>query len=168
MLVGGPTRGVKMNKALVIVDMQKAFLDPLPIGSVDKLIRDIQERAKRANKLGWKVIPVEFHGSGPTISDLTFPFSEQAIKKKTMGGGNEVVNKHPGLDVAEVVGVYSDQCVMCTASGMVKRNVKANLRLDHTLPYYAENPKWKSFVKETIETYIGRYHKDTSGLFQIV
>lgn len=156
-----------MNKALVIVDMQQDFLAYLPKDMVSNLIGGIKSRAIQANEKGWKVIPVEYRGFSPTIPDLTFPFSQKPVMKNMMGGGKQILDKFPELEVAELVGVYSNQCVMSTASGLASNDVLAKLNLDLTLPCTPDRT-WKRWVKEEIECFISRYHKDTPGLLQIV
>lgn len=124
--------------ALVVVDMQTKFLFDDNTGNLynpewQNLVDEVERLVVDAVAKGWKVFLLEFVGYGPTIPQIKqhikdYPLAV-TLRKDRRDGSEEVLSvnlRHAnGSDTYRVCGVYAEQCVEETVSGLALRQPEA-------------------------------------------
>jgi len=106
--------------ALVIVDIQPLFGKP-----PDSVLSSI----KREIRIADKVALVQAIGAGETLPEIiaALPADYVGIWKHGFSGGHLVRHAFPTLERARVCGMYSTQCVLCTAGDLAANSVRTTI-----------------------------------------
>lgn len=120
-------------RALVIVDVQDSFIMRRHRSHQEMLTGTLAciEKAKQEKR---PIIVVEFKCGGKTLKEIRkqLPLDTIWVVKKQMGGGKEILRSVPCLKSAELVGLYTTQCVAATAVGLAGEGVECRINLDAT------------------------------------
>ena len=133
------------DKTLVIIDMQDHFLTQNDKG----LISRVCELVEYARQKKWAIILVEMESDNKTIKeilDAVGDYPHQAtVVKSGMDGGREVIEcinskKTWSLNIL-ICGVYGDQCVSRTVSGLFDNSdlVEVDVIGDAVNPAYSSS-----------------------------
>lgn len=120
------------NKTLVIIDMQTSFLDDNYYGNNQnpypccEIIPGICKTIQHAMINGWGIIIVEYTGNGETHEDILEAVSGyrhvEFVGKTEPNGGEKILHcleSYPGWSTDLLVcGIFGDQCVAKTVSGI--------------------------------------------------
>lgn len=124
-----------MKKALIVVDMQRTFLDNLDSKYREKLISNIVELLTLANKkkiplikLEYDIVGVPFVGTIDSIGSLFAPASSKTFVKENSSGFTKT-NLHEylqSLGIQEIIlaGINANACVQDTAISALNRKYK--------------------------------------------
>lgn len=119
--------------ALIVVDIQTGFIER-DYPSHKEMMTGTLNRIESAKREGRKIIVVEFNGGGKTLKEIRskLPLDTIWVVKRGMGGGKEILRTVPCLRSAELVGLYTTQCVAATAVGLAGEGVRCRINLDAT------------------------------------
>lgn len=118
-------------KTLLIIDVQNSYRGD----EMDKKLPRIVKLAKEAMQKGWKIIVLNYNGSGKTIHRLNVEITNYKkltrLYKNDCDGGNVVSNymRRHRLSTNDIVvcGCYADDCVYKTVRTMVHLLDKAKI-----------------------------------------
>ena len=136
--------------ALIVVDVQTGFI-MRDYPSHKEMLMGTLMRIESAKREGRKIIVVEFDCGGKTLKEIRgkLPLDTIWVVKQFMGGGKNILNAVPCLRSAEIVGLYTSQCVAATAIGLAGEGVHCRINLDATAD--CERIQDRRVMREKIE-----------------
>ena len=137
---------------LIIIDLQKGFMDK-PWSNYKKTkIRNIQERINESIKLDEPIVVLTYKSHGRTVTEITKSYkgykNKHYVQKIDMDGSYELITyfekKKMNIRRIELIGAFTEQCVLETRKGLVDKGfevakINKTLCIDGGWPIYKED-----------------------------
>jgi len=147
------------KKTLIIIDMQESF-----VSSADRIAGTVCGLVRHAKKEQWPIIIVEITFSGKTLQPILEEIGPSyelvaRVQKSKMDGGAEIIECIEELSWplhTVVCGVYGDQCVSHTVSGLFENSslVEVDVVTDAVDPGYISRCNFRDGEREVVSTEI--------------